>query len=187
VLAPVADGHRLGFRAFVEQKQAIGTVGVKELGVGDACEPRIAAGADTLGTGLYSFSSVRDNIIMREEISRLDETNKNLENEISQNREIISQLQSENQKLNEENALLKTKINDYDNQNYSQLYINGQISKEDFLQKSFNERYLLQNKLKDLESNYSNMKRTRESFEKIANEKEDIILRYYESKKRKRI
>ena len=106
-----------------------------------------------------------DNIIMREEISRLDETNKNLENEISQNREIISQLQSENQKLNEENALLKTKINDYDNQNYSQLYINGQISKEDFLQKSFNERYLLQNKLKDLESNYDVIQKEKMQYE----------------------
>jgi len=102
---------------------------------------------------------------MREEISRLDETNKNLENEISQNREIISQLQSENQKLNEENALLKTKINDYDNQNYSQLYINGQISKEDFLQKSFNERYLLQNKLKDLESNYDVIQKEKMQYE----------------------
>ena len=106
-----------------------------------------------------------DNIIMREEISRLDETNQNLENEISQNREIISKLQSENQKLNEENALLRTKINDYDNQNYSQLYINGQISKEDFLQKSFNERYLLQNKLKDLESNYDLIQKEKMQYE----------------------
>jgi chromosome segregation ATPase len=102
---------------------------------------------------------------MKEEISRLDETNQNLENEISQNREIISQLQSENQRLNEENSLLKIKINDYDNQNYSQLYINGQISKEDFLQKSFNERYLLQNKLKDLENNYNIIQKEKMQFE----------------------
>ena len=106
-----------------------------------------------------------DNIIMKEEISRLDETNQNLENEISQNREIISQLQSENERLNEENSLLKIKIHDYDNQNYSQLYINGQISKEDFLQKSFNERYLLQNKLKDLENNYNIIQKEKMQYE----------------------
>ena len=106
-----------------------------------------------------------DNIIMKEEISRLDETNQNLENEISQNREIISKLQSENQHLNDENSLLRTKINDYDSQNYSQLYINGQISKEDFLQKSFNERYLLHNKLKDLENNYNIIQKEKMQYE----------------------
>ena len=106
-----------------------------------------------------------DNIIMREDISRLSETNQNLENEIAQNRELISQLQSENQKLSEENNLLKTKLNDYDNQNYSQLYINGQISKEDFLQKNFNERYLLQNKLKDLENNYNSIQKEKMQYE----------------------
>ena len=106
-----------------------------------------------------------DNIIMREDINRLMETNQNLENEISSNREIISQLQSENQKLSEENALLKAKLSDYDNQNYSQLYINGQISKEDFLQKNFNERYLLQNKLKDLENSYNVVQKEKMQYE----------------------
>ena len=106
-----------------------------------------------------------DNIIMREDISRLSETNQNLEKEISQNRDIISQLQLENQKLNEENLLLKTRLNDYDNQNYSLLYLNGQISKEDFMQKSFNERYLLQTKLKDLENNYNNLQKEKAQYE----------------------
>ena len=106
-----------------------------------------------------------DNIIMKEDISRLTETNQNLENEISENMKIISQLKAENQKLNEENSLLKSTLNDYDRQNYSQLYINGQISKEDFLQKSFNERYLLQNKLKDLESSYDIMQKEKTKYE----------------------
>ena len=106
-----------------------------------------------------------DNIIMREDISRLSETNQNLENEISQNREIISQLQSENQKLNEENSLLKSRLNDYDNHNYSKLYLNGQISKEDFLLNNYNERFILQNKIKDLENNYDIIKKEKTQYE----------------------
>ena len=106
-----------------------------------------------------------DNIILREDISRLSETNQNLENEISKNREIISHLQSENQKLKEENGELKSRLKDYNNLNYSQLYLNGQISKEDFLQKSFNERYLLQNRLKDLENNYNNIQKEKMQYE----------------------
>ena len=106
-----------------------------------------------------------DNIIMREDISRLSETNQNLENEISHNREVISQLQSENQKLNEENSILKSRLNDYDNQNYSQLYLNGQISKEDFLLNNYNERFLLQNKIKDLENNYDIIKKEKTKYE----------------------
>ena len=106
-----------------------------------------------------------DNIIMREDISRLSETNQNLENEISHNREVISQLQSENQKLNEENSILKSRLNDYDNQNYSQLYLNGQISKEDFLLNNYNERFLLQNKIKDLENNYDIIKMEKTKYE----------------------
>ena len=106
-----------------------------------------------------------DNIIMREDISRLSEANQNLENELSENMKVISQLRAENQKLNEENSLLRTTLNDYDRQNYSQLYVNGQISKEDFLQKSFNERYLLQNKLKDLESNYNTVQKEKTQYE----------------------
>ena len=106
-----------------------------------------------------------DNIIMREDISRLSETNQNLENEISHNREVISKLQSENKKLNEENSLLKSRLNDYDNQNYSQLYLNGQISKEDFLLNNYNERFLLQNKIKDLENNYDIIKNEKTKYE----------------------
>ena len=60
--------------------------------------------------------------------------------------------------------------------------INQSINEKEIIYKRINEQ--INNSIKDLESNYSNMKRTRESFEKIANEKEDIILRYYESKKK---
>ena len=124
-----------------------------------------------------------DNIIMREDINRLNEINENLETEINQSRDIISKLQTENQSLTEENSQLKNILNDYDNHNYSQLYINGQISKEDFLEKSFNERFQLQSKLKDLQNNYDNLQKEKTQYEvdfKVLLSKYDELKEKYE-------
>ena len=106
-----------------------------------------------------------DNIIMKEDINRLNKINMSLENEISQSRDIISDLQTENQKLKEENFELKSKLNDYDNYNFTGLYMNGQISKENFLEKNFNERFLLQNKLKEMENNYNSLQKEKMQYE----------------------
>jgi FtsZ-binding cell division protein ZapB len=56
---------------------------------------------------------------MKEDINHLNELNQNLENEVAQNRDIISQLKSENEKLIEENSKLKTVLKDYDGNNYT--------------------------------------------------------------------
>ncbi len=45
----------------------------------------------------------------------------------------------------------------------------------------------INNSIKDIENHYSNLKKSREYFEKIGNETEDIILKYYKAKKKKEI
>ena len=124
-----------------------------------------------------------DNIIMKEDIDRLNKINMSLENEISQSRDIISDLQTENEKLKEENFELKSKLNDYDNFNYTGLYMNGQISKENFLEKNFNEIFLLKNKLKELENNYNLLQKEKTQYEvdfKVLLSKYDEIKDKYE-------
>jgi chromosome segregation ATPase len=124
-----------------------------------------------------------DNIIMKEDIDRLNKINMSLENEISQSRDLISDLQTENEKLKEENFELKSKLNDYDNYNYTGLYMNGQISKENFLEKNFNEIFLLQNKLKELQNNYNLLQKEKTQYEvdfKVLLSKYDEIKDKYE-------
>ena len=124
-----------------------------------------------------------DNIIMKEDINRLNKINMSLESEISQSRDIISDLQTENQKLKEENFELKSKLKDYDNFNYTGLYMNGQISKENFLEKNFNEIFLLQNKLKELQNNYNLLQKEKTQYEvdfKVLLSKYDEIKDKYE-------
>ena len=124
-----------------------------------------------------------DNIIMKEDINRLNKINMSLESEISQSRDIISDLQTENQKLKEENFELKSKLKDYDNFNYTGLYMNGQISKENFLEKNFNEMFLLQNKLKELQNNYNLLQKEKTQYEvdfKVLLSKYDEIKDKYE-------
>ena len=124
-----------------------------------------------------------DNIIMKEDISRLSELNQNLENEVAQNREFISQLQSENQKLLEENLKLKTVLNDYDGNNYTKLYISGQITKDEFLKKYFDEKYFLSNKIKELEKNMDILEKEKTQYQvdyKVLVTKYDEIIKKYE-------
>jgi len=124
-----------------------------------------------------------DNIIMKEDINRLNEININLENEITQSRDIISDLQTQNQRLIEENSSLKTRLNDYENNNYIKQYANGQISKEEFLQKNCNERFILECKLKDLENNYNLLQKEKTQYEvdfKVLLSKYDEIKEKYE-------
>ena len=124
-----------------------------------------------------------DNIIMKEDINRLSELNQNLENEVAQNRETISQLQSDNQKLTEENLKLKTVLKDYDGNNYTKLYISGQITKDEFLQKYFDEKYFLTNKIKEIEKNCELLKKEKTQYEvdyKILSTKYDEIIKKYE-------
>ena len=124
-----------------------------------------------------------DNIIMKEDINRLSELNQNLENEVAQNRETISQLQSDNQKLIEENLKLKTVLKDYDGNNYTKLYISGQITKDEFLQKYFDEKYFLTNKIKEIEKNCELLKKEKTQYEvdyKILSTKYDEIIKKYE-------
>ena len=124
-----------------------------------------------------------DNIIMKEDINRLSELNQNLENEVAQNRETISQLQSDNQKLTEENLKLKTVLKDYDGNNYTKLYISGQITKDEFLQKYFDEKYFLTNKIKEIEKNCELLKKEKTQYEvdyKVLSTKYDEIIKKYE-------
>ena len=124
-----------------------------------------------------------DNIIMKEDINHLNELNQNLENEVAQNRDIISQLKSENEKLLEENSKLKTVLKDYDGNNYTKLYITGQNTKDEFLQKYFDEKYILINKLKELEKNCDILQKERTQYEidyKVLSTKYNEIIKKYE-------
>ena len=124
-----------------------------------------------------------DNIILKEDINRLSELNQNLENEVAQNRETITQLQSENQKLIEENSKLKIVLKDYDGNNYTKLYLSGQITKDEFLQKYFDEKYFLTNKIKELEKNLDAMQKEKTQYEvdyKVLTKKYDEIIKKYE-------
>ena len=124
-----------------------------------------------------------DNIIMKEDINRLSELNQNLENEVAQNRETITQLQSENQKLIEENSKLKIVLKDYDGNNYTKLYLSGQITKDEFLQKYFDEKYFLTNKIKELEKNLDVVQKEKTQYEvdyKVLTTKYDEIIKKYE-------
>jgi hypothetical protein len=124
-----------------------------------------------------------DNIIMKEDINRLNEININLENEITQSRDIISDLQTENQRLIQENSSLKSKLNDYENNNYIKHYVNGQISKEEFLEKNCNERFMLECKIKDLENSYNLLQKEKMQYEvdfKVLLSKYDEIKEKYE-------
>ena len=124
-----------------------------------------------------------DNIILKEDINRLSELNQNLENEVAQNRETITQLQSENQKLIEENSKLKIVLKDYDGNNYTKLYLSGQITKDEFLQKYFDEKYFLTNKIKELKKNLDIMQKEKAQKEvdyKVLTTKYDEIIKKYE-------
>ena len=124
-----------------------------------------------------------DNIIMKEDINRLSELNQNLENEVAQNRDIISQLKSENQKLIEENSKLKTILQEYDGNNYTKLYVTGQNTKDEFLKKYFDEKYLLTNNLKELEKNCDLLKKEKTQYEidyKVLSTKYSEIIQKYE-------
>ena len=124
-----------------------------------------------------------DNIIMKEDINRLNEININLENEITQSRDIISDLQTENQRLIQENSSLKSKLNDYENNNYIKHYVNGQISKEEFLEKNCNERFMLECKIKELENSYNLLQKEKMQYEvdfKVLLSKYDEIKEKYE-------
>jgi hypothetical protein len=120
---------------------------------------------------------------MKEDISRLSELNQNLENELAQNRDIISQLKSENQKLIEENIKLTTVIKDYDGNNYTKSYINGDLTKDEFLQKYFDEKYFLTNKIKDLEKMNEILQKEKTQYEveyKVLSSKFNEIIQKYE-------
>ena len=124
-----------------------------------------------------------DNIILKEDINRLSELNQNLENEVAQNRETITQLQSENQKLIEENSKLKIVLKDYYGNNYTKLNLSGQITKDEFLQKYFDEKYFLTNKIKELEKNLDVMQKEKTQYEvdyKVLTTKYDEIMKKYE-------
>ena len=124
-----------------------------------------------------------DNIIMKEDINRLSELNQNLENEVAQNRDIITQLKSENQKLIEENSKLKTILQEYDGNNYTKLYVTGQNTKDEFLKKYFDEKYLLTNNLKELEKNCDLLKKEKTQYEidyKVLSTKYSEIIQKYE-------
>ena len=124
-----------------------------------------------------------DNIIMKEDINRLNEININLENELTQSRDIISDLQAQNRRLLEENSSLKSRLNDYDNNNYIKQYANGHITKEEFLEKNCNERFMLECKLKDLENNYNILQKEKTQYEvdfKVLLSKYDEIKEKYE-------
>ena len=124
-----------------------------------------------------------DNIIMKEDINRLSELNQNLENEVAQNRDIISQLKSENQKLIEENSKLKTVLQDYDGNNYTKLYVTGQYTKDEFLKKYFDEKYLLTNKIKELEKNCDIFQKEKTQYEidyKVLSTKYNDLIQKYE-------
>ena len=123
-----------------------------------------------------------DNILLKEDINRLSELNQNLENEVAQNRDIISQLKSENQKLINENSKLKVVLNDYDGNNYTKLYINEQITKDEFLKKYFDEKYLLTNKLKEIEKNCELLQKEKMQYEieyKVLSTKYNEIIQKY--------
>ena len=124
-----------------------------------------------------------DNIILKEDINRLSELNQNLENEVAQNRETITQLQSENQKLIEENSKLKIVLKDYYGNNYTKLNLSGQITKDEFLKKYFAEKYFLTNKIKELEKNLDVMQKEKTQYEvdyKVLTTKYDEIMKKYE-------
>ena len=124
-----------------------------------------------------------DNIIMKEDINHLSELNQNLENEVAENREIISQLKLENQKLLEENNKIKSILNDYDGNNYMQLCLNGQITKDEFLRKYFDEKYFLTNKLKEMAKNCEILQKEKTQYEveyKLLVSKYEEIQKKYE-------
>ena len=123
-----------------------------------------------------------DNILLKEDINRLSELNQNLENEVEQNRDIISQLKSENQKLIKENSKLKVVLDNYDGKNYIKSYINDQITKDEFLKKYFDEKYLITNKLKESEKNCEILQKEKMQYEieyKVLSTKYDEIIRKY--------
>ena len=123
-----------------------------------------------------------DNILLKEDINRLSELNQNLENEVEQNRDIISQLKSENQKLIKENSKLKVVLDNYDGKNYIKSYINDQITKDEFLKKYFDEKYLMTNKLKESEKNCEILQKEKMQYEieyKVLSTKYDEIIRKY--------
>ena len=124
-----------------------------------------------------------DNIIMKEDINHLSELNQNLENEVAENREIISQLKLENQKLLEENNKIKSILSDYDGNNYMQLCLNGQITKDEFLRKYFDEKYFLTNKLKEMAKNCDILQKEKTQYEveyKLLISKYEEIQKKYE-------
>ncbi len=61
--------------------------------------------------------------------------------------------------------------------------IEKSIKEKEIINKKINEQ--INNLVKDIEIHYSKMKKSKESFEKIGNETEDIIIKYYKKKKKK--
>ena len=89
----------------------------------------------------------------------------------------------ENQKLFEENNKIKSILSDYDGNNYMQLCLNGQITKDEFLRKYFDEKYFLTNKLKEMAKNCDILQKEKTQYEveyKLLVSKYEEIQKKYE-------
>ena len=102
-----------------------------------------------------------DNIIYKEDIERLTEKNNNLENELLNQRNYIIELESANKKLQEEKSILENKLN-----NGSYLFYGGEIpSNDQILENAFQQRVLMQNKMKEMENNLNKINEEKKNYE----------------------
>ena len=103
-----------------------------------------------------------DNIILKEDINHLTEMNKKLENELNEQRNRNIQLMNENENLNQKLISMESLLNEYKSLNEK-----SKIN-EASLEKSYNDRLILQTQVCDTENN----------LKKIEEEKSNLEIKY---------
>lgn len=100
-----------------------------------------------------------DNIIFREDINRLSDINRHLEEELQRQRNRNLDLAAENERLAQEKIQIKTEV-DKHNENLSRLKI-----QDHNIMEQMNQRFMLENRIRDLENENRGLRDEKQKFE----------------------
>lgn len=118
-----------------------------------------------------------DNIIFREDINRLTDLNKHLEDELTQQRSRNLELAAENEKITQEKLYLENKVKTLGED------LERNKIKEQNMVETFNQRVIIENRAKDAECSVNKMREEKAKFEieyRVLKEKYDELKKNYD-------
>ena len=118
-----------------------------------------------------------DNIIFREDINRLTDVNRHLEDELSRQRNRNLELAADNERLTQERIIHKSEIEKL-NENMSRVKV-----QEHSLLDQMNQRFLFENKMRELETDNRTLRDEKQKFEvefRVLSERHSELKKVYE-------